>query len=270
MKGFAFRSFALALAATGVWALPSAGQTAEEVLARRRELEAGAYRWTDRHQTMKMRLLGGGRDERRVLEIDSYDKRFGDGRSATVVFISAPSDVEGTAFLGERRAGQPSQQWLYLPWAKKTRRITRPASESFMGSDLTYGDVDLLRELPSWSGNDAEASLLPREAVDGVASHVLVLVPKRKDIEYARVVVWLGTADLIARRIDLHADGKDARKRILQKDVRAAGSVPVPRTIEVETLATRTRTEIAVTDVVFDQGLDDALFTQPALPRGGR
>lgn len=270
MRRFAFSSFALALVVAGASVLPAAAQTAEDILARRRELEAGAYRWTDRHQTMKMRLLGGSRDESRVLEIESYEKRFDDGRSATASFIRAPVDVEGTAFLGERQPGQPSRQWLYVPWAKKTRRITRPAGESFMGSDLSYGDVDLLRELPTWSEKEADVSLLPQEVVDGVPSHVLVLVPKRQDIEYARVTLWLGTADLIARRIDLHADGKDARKRILQKDVRAAGSVLVPRRIEVETLAARTRTEISVTDVAFDQRLDEALFTQQALQRGGQ
>jgi outer membrane lipoprotein-sorting protein len=270
MSRLALRSLALALVAIGGSVPPAAGETAADILALRRQLESGARRWTDRHETMKMRLFGAGRDEDRVLEIDSYEKRFGDGRTATIAFIMAPVDVRGTALLGERDAGQPSRQWLYLPWSKKTRRITRPAGESFMGSDLTYGDVDLLRELPSWSENEADASLLPPEVVDGVSSHVLALVPKRKDIEYSRVVLWLGTNDLIARRIDLHDGGRDARKRVIQRDVRETRGVPVARVIEVETLAARTRTEISVTDVAFDQGLEDTLFTQDALPRGGR
>lgn len=216
-----------------------------------------------------MTLIGDGRDENRVLTIDSYEKRFPDGRSATVAFLRAPADLQGTAFLALRGPGEPPRQWLYLPWSKNTRRIGRPAAESFMGSDLSYSDVDLLREMPTWSESEANASLLREDVVDGVPSLVVALAPKRSDIEYARVVVWLGTSDLIARRIDLHDREANVRKRLRQTDIRDIAGIPIPREIEIETLGTGSKTHIFVTDVLLNQGLDEALFTQAALERGG-
>ena len=216
-----------------------------------------------------MKLVGAGRDEGRVVDIDSYERRSADGRSATVAFLRAPADVQGTAFLGVRDAGQPAQQWLYLPWSRNTRRIARPAGEAFMGSDLTYVDIELLREMPTWSENDATPRLLRQEDVDGVPAHVIALVPKRADAPYPRVVVWLGVPDLIARRIDLHDGESDVRKRIRQSDIREIAGIPVARRIEIETVAAKTRTEISVIDVRLNQGLDESLFTKAALERGG-
>lgn len=260
---------ALALMLIAVDGSPASAETATDILRRRHDLEAGSRRWTDRHDTLTMKLIGPDRDENRVVQIDSYEKRFSDGRSASIAFLRAPMDVQGTAFLGLRNPGEPARQWLYLPWSRNTRRIARPAAESFMGSDLSYGDVDLLRDIPMWSENDTTAKLLGEESEDGVRSHVIALVPKRGDIAYAQVVVWLGVSDLVARRIDLHGTETEVRKRVRQKDIRDAAGIPIPRRIEVEALGPRTRTEITVTDVRVNQGLEDAFFTQESLARGG-
>jgi hypothetical protein len=267
VRRLGLRSIVLALIAIGVSAAPAA-ETALDILRRRLDLETGARRWTDRHEVLTMRMLGPGRDEGRVFAIDSYEKRFADGRSATVAFLKAPPDVQGTAFLAIRDRTAPLQQWLYLPFAKAPRRVTRPAGEAFMGSDLTYGDVDLLRAIATWSENDVTATLAGKEEVDGVPTVVLALVPKQADIEYPRVIVWLGAGDLIARRIDLRTGEADTRKRVWQTDVRDAAGIPIPRKVTVETVAAGTRTEIAVTEVAVNEGLDDALFTQSALERG--
>lgn len=259
--------FLLLLLATLVAAPPAPAETAQDILGRRRALEEGAHRWTDRHETMKMRLVGEGRDEGRVLDIDSYEKRSADGRSSAVAFLRAPADVRGTAFLRVRDAGQPSQQWIYLPWSRSTRRVARPSGEAFMGSDLSYVDIELLRDMPTWPEKEVTARLLRQEDVDGVPSHVVSIVPRQSETHYVQVVVWLGVRDLIARRIDLH-DETSVQKRIHQSDIRDAGGIPIPRKIEIETLAAKTKTEIVVADVRLNEGLDESLFTKAALERG--
>jgi hypothetical protein len=52
--------------------------------------------------------------------------------------------------------------------------------------------------------------------------------------------------------------------------VRAVGAIPVAHRIEVETPANGTRTRIEVTEAQFNQKLEEDLFTQRALERGGR
>ena len=52
--------------------------------------------------------------------------------------------------------------------------------------------------------------------------------------------------------------------------MRAIGSIPTPHHIEVETPASGTRTTIDITDVQFNQKLEEDLFSQRYLERGGR
>ena len=94
-------------------------------------------------------------------------------------------------------------------------------------------------------------------------------------------MVWLGRDDLVARRIDFYEeasaagwlglDGGDApapTRRVLQRDVRRVGAIPVPFRAEVETPAAGSKTTVTFESVTFDQSLPDDLFNQPALEWG--
>jgi hypothetical protein len=55
--------------------------------------------------------------------------------------------VKGTGFLAFTHKGRPADQWLYLPELKRVRQITaRRRKESFVGTDLSYHDLDLIQE----------------------------------------------------------------------------------------------------------------------------
>src|SRR5881397_357335 len=88
-------------------------------------------------------------------------------------------------------------QWLYLPELQRVRQITaRTRNESFVGTDLSYHDLDLIQELTSWTEDDARSSLRGEETVDGTPTYAIELVPRREDIGYKKIVVWLGRDDL--------------------------------------------------------------------------
>jgi len=101
-----------------------------------------------------------------------------------------------------------------LPELQRVRQITaRSRNESFMGTDLSYHDLDLMQEMSSWSEADARSSLRPEETVDGTPTHVVDLAPQREDIGYQRIVVWLGREDLLPRRLELYDGDGDPKKR---------------------------------------------------------
>ena len=87
---------------------------------------------------------------------------------------------------------------------------------------------------------------------------------------YRRIVLWLGTEDLVPRRLEFYEEVDAPKKRLEQSEVRAIGSIPTPHHIEVETPASGTRTTIDITDVQFNQKLEEDLFSQRYLERGGR
>ena len=244
-------------------------ETAREILERRKALENGTRWWDDRHQQLTMRIAGRGAD--RTREVDVYDRRYPDGERKTTVFVQAPADMKGTAFLSFTHKGRPAEQWLYLPELERVRQITASArNESFVGSDLSYHDLDLLQEMIGWSEADAGSSLRPGETLDGTPNDVIELTPHREDIGYRRILLWLGHEDLVPRGLDLFEEGDTPKKRIRQRDVRMVGAIPVAYRMEVETTVAATRTTIEVVNVRFNQKLEDDLFTQRALGRGGR
>jgi len=247
-----------------------AGETARQILDRRKQLDDTTQHWNDRHERMKLTIVDR-RGGERVRELELYERRYPGDETKTIVFFQAPAEVKGTAFLAFIHKGRPADQWLYLPELKRVRQITaNTRKESFVGTDLSYHDLDLISEMTSWAEDDARSSLGGEETVAGVACHRIELTPKRDDIGYQKIMLWLGKDDLVPRQLEFFEDGSEPKKRIKQSDVKSIGAIPLPHAIDVETPANNTRTAIVITDVQFNQSLEDDLFTQRYLERGGR
>ncbi|MFN8543466.1 MAG: outer membrane lipoprotein-sorting protein [Candidatus Binatia bacterium] len=243
-------------------------ETAREILDRRRQLDDTTRRWEDRHQRMKFTIAGKGGGERER-ELELYERKDAGGEQKTIVFFQTPAEVKGTAFLSHSHKGRPAEQWLFLPELARTRQITaNTRSQSFVGTDLSYHDLDLITEMTSWTEEDAASKLTGSEAVDGVTCYAIELTPRREDIGYRRILVWLGAQDLVPRRLEFFGAEEPPVKRIVQSDIKDVGAIPTAHHIHVETPAAGTHTEMAISDVRFDQHLDAELFTQRALERG--
>jgi outer membrane lipoprotein-sorting protein len=246
-----------------------AGETARQILDRRKALDDTTRHWDDRYQRMTLRLfdrLGG----ERVRELEVYEARYPDDEEKTILFFRSPADVRGTAFLAYTHKGRPADQWLFLPALKRTRPITtRMRKESFVGTDLSYHDLDLIQEMTSWSETDARSRLRAEETIDGTPTHVIELAPQREDIGYRRIVLWLGREDLVPRRLEFYEEDEAPKRRIAQSDIRASGAIPVAHRVEVATPSAGSHTVIEVTGVRFNQGLKEDLFTQRHLELGG-
>jgi outer membrane lipoprotein-sorting protein len=255
------------LAVTPAFAPAFGAETARQILDRREALEKGAQHWDDRQQKLTFVIHSSGTDRQRELEL--YEKRYADDERKSIVFFGAPPEVKGTAFLAFTHKGKPGDQWLYLPELQRVRQITsNTRTQSFVGTDLTYHDLDILTEMISWTEADAASSLRPDETVDGVACHVIELAAKRDDIKYKRIVLWLGKDDLVPRRLEFYDDDPQPTKRIFQSDVRKVGAIPLAYKTKVETPAKNSSTDVTVVETKFNQKLADDLFTQKALEQG--
>jgi len=259
-----------------------AGETARQILDRQRALDDGERRWSDRLQRLQMEVFGPTRAPRQMA-VDLFDKKYPAREQRTIAYFSAPDSVKGTAFFAVIHADRPADQWLYLPEARRARRIGGEArKQGFVGTDFTYHDLELLADLPSWTEADAASTLRGEETIDGVPCHVIELTPTRDDVGYEQIVLWLGREDLIARQVELYetapssgwlgfggAASAPPSRRIRQSDVRAIGRIPVPHRAEVETPSAGSKTTVVFTHVAFDQNFPDDLFSQAAMEWGG-
>jgi hypothetical protein len=248
-----------------------AAETARQILDRRKALDDGERHWVDRTQTLTFKIVDR-RGGTRTRELELLEKRYPGDERKSIVFFSTPPEVKGTAFLAFTHKGKPADQWLYLPELQRVRQITaNTRTQSFVGTDLTYRDLDILSEMTSWTEADAASSLRGEDTVDGVVCHVIDQTPKRDDIGYAKIATWLGRDDLVARKLEFFGDDAAVpAKRIHQSDIRKVGSIPVAYLTKIETPAAGSATDVVVVETRFDQKLGDDVFTQRALEQGPR
>jgi outer membrane lipoprotein-sorting protein len=257
-----------ALAVAAMLGGPAAARTAREILDQVKTLDDTTRKWTDRTQTMTLHIHSkGGGERQRSLKI--YDKRYPDDENKTISFFLAPPEVEGTSFLQWAHKQRADDQWLYLPEFKRTRKITAQIrDQSFMGTDFSYRDLEILGEIQDWTEDDAPSALLGTESVDGHECHMIELRPAGKDAGYERIVLWMDAKGLVLRKMNFHEKGDALVKTLTLSDIRDVGPIPTAHRMEMQNVKKGTRTVVDLTDVRFDAGLADDLFTQRQLERG--
>jgi outer membrane lipoprotein-sorting protein len=243
-------------------------ETAREILDRAHALDSTTRHWTDRSQRLTLLIISADGDERRR-QLTILTKRYpGDEEKALTTFLE-PAEVKGTTFLQWSHKDAADEQWLYLPDLRRTRRITSDLrNESFMGTDFSYQDLEILSELQGWTEAEAPSTLVGEETIDGHPCYVIALRPKKDDVAYARIQVWLDRETLVARRMDFFDKGDAAIKTLLFEGIENIGAFPTARVLEMRNLKNDSRTRIEASDVKYDTGLSDDFFTQRYLERG--
>jgi outer membrane lipoprotein-sorting protein len=256
---------------TAVGAVAST-ETARGILDRRKDLDDTTRHWDNReqHVTLAVQKKGGAAQR---LRLTLYERRLPDREERAVLFFEEPASQKGVAFLSFSHPGRADEQWIYLPALKRVRQIGFSKSarkDSFVGTDLSYHDLDVLQDMTSWSEAEAPATLLGEETIDGVATYRIELEPTRDDVYYTRILLWLGKDDLVARRAEFFDGGREPVKRIVQSDVRTVDRIPLAHHLDVETVGAGSHTSMDIDGVRFNQQLEADLFTQRSLERGRR
>jgi outer membrane lipoprotein-sorting protein len=175
-----------------------AGSTAEDQgAALSRELWQRNAGYRDMSAEVEMTLTDADGSEARrsfslkVLERPSQD----DGERSLIVF-EAPADVKGTAVLSHGSPSGDDEQWLFVPSARRTRRISSSnRTGAFVGSEFTFEDL---------TGNDGRKytwKALGEKACEGGKCVQLEATPKEASSSYSRRVLMLDANDYRIRSI---------------------------------------------------------------------
>lgn len=224
-----------------------------------RALSSNAFRYTDARTRVRMVLTASdGKHSERVLEV--LGRSQGGGYQSVVRFL-APQDIAGTAFLMIERGSSGSEQYLYLPAIKRTRRIAgRERDGSFMGSDFTYADLQGL------DPKDAEHKRLPDEKIGNDACYVVesTLLPGAK-VAYGKVVAWVRQSDFIALRTRFYDRSGKLAKTLYSRRIRNVDGSPVVVEARMQNEQSNHTTELFVDSIEHLGDLSDAQFTPTAL-----
>ena len=203
----------------------------------------------------------------RIREVIMKSKNYGDVEKSVIVFTT-PKDVSGTGYLmfNYEDENKDSDNWLYLPAMKKTRRIASSGSESegsFMGTDFTYQDMGD-RSLSKYDYN-----LLGEEDVDGVPCYKVECISKAHTEKDPRYISYIGKSDFILRKCEFY-DRQNTLHRVLTcTDFTTIKGFTTAQKMKMENVQTGTWSLIESKNIAYDDGdIDDSLFTVGALEKG--
>ncbi|HHT49474.1 MAG TPA: outer membrane lipoprotein-sorting protein [Firmicutes bacterium] len=178
------------------------------------------------------------------------------GNDRRMVKFLAPPEQRGIAFLSL----PGGLNYLYLPAYRQTRRIaSHVRNQKFAGTDFTYEDMEARKYSVDW-----EAKLLGEE--DGL--YCLELIPKAKtNTDYGRLVVEVKADIFFPVKIEFFDKGNKPHKVMVQDKLEQINGYWVAREAEMKDLQAGTSSQMFFTEVKFDSGLADEIFTERYLAR---
>ncbi len=187
-------------------------------------------------------------------------------------FFRSPADVKDTAFLtyDYYEGGRDDDQWLYLPDLHKTKRIaTSDKSSSFMGSDFSYADMTR-RVVDEWT-----YKILKESEVNGHKVWLIEAKPASKEVEdrygYLRSVLFIRQDIFMGvRAVHWLKEGKKIKYQE-NKKIKQINGIWVATELHAKTTKNKVilhKTVLEYTNIKFNQGLDDNLFTVRSLEKG--
>jgi outer membrane lipoprotein-sorting protein len=225
------------------------GVDANDILA---EVDRRAAGFKDQSYTASMEIIKDGQ-LKKTLSFSSTMK----GLSKQLIVFSAPGDVAGMKVLME----DDKNLFLYLPEFQKVRRVaTHVQSQGFLGSTFTYEDMTQVQlspyfkaELGSKEGSLTKLILTPKSGVESSWSKVEVTID--------------GSKGGVTRLRYFDGSGADVREQTREEWIKIDGKL-MPTKVSMLNTKTGDLTVIKLSDIVVNQGVDDAIFSRRELLRG--
>jgi len=251
-----FTNLVLVIAVALAVSVPAFALTAREIVER----SADRMKGDDETSKMTMTIINpGGRKRMRSLTL--WGKDAPDGAKSLLRFLE-PADIEGTGFLSIEHKGRPDDQWLYLPALGKSRRIASgEKSKSFLGTDFTYED------LGDWEIDDYDHEILREEKLGDEDCWVIESTSKKKDGSYSKLITWIRKDNYVGAKIEFYDKGGELLKVLTTDDIVQIDGIWTIKKLVMENVQKGSKTILELTEVKYNQGLKDDLFTITNLER---
>lgn len=246
----------LALVAINAFAL-----TVDEIVEKANH--AAYYSGNDGQADVKMVITdaSGGTRERafRILR-----KNTGNGTQKFYVYFKEPADVRRQVFMVWKEVEQEKNdsRWLFLPALNLVKPIAPGDKRTpFVGSDFVYEDVSG-RAL--WEDT--------HELIEETDAHYIVKnVPKKpKAVDFSEYTIWIDKKTFLPVKAEyLNKNGKLFR-RVEAVKIETVQGYPTVMESKVTDLARGGHTVNTFSNIKYDTGLKDMIFTERFLRRPPR
>jgi hypothetical protein len=216
---------------------------------------------------VEMRIVDE-KGETRIRKLKMATKLSEDGKTEKRVYrFMEPADVKGTGVLVLDHEDKADDIWIFLPALHKTRRVvSSQRSQSFMGSEFTYGDLNI----PVLS--EYTYKYLGEESAGGEPCYKVDVLPKPGTASdgYQKKTYWISKKSYAVRR-GLYFDKKGTLlKELKTQDIKLLDeSKNRYRATKMEMINRQTgRRSVFVTrQIAFKPNTKDEFFTTQYLER---
>lgn len=239
MKKFAIL-VAVACTAAITGSTPALAQDGADLL---KKMDNVIFGPKDKQATVKIIVKNNSKDDK-VREALLLQK----GADKKIYKYTQPESQKGVATLS-----LPGDiMWLYMPAYEKPKKISLLAkSQAFTGTDFAYEDMPTQpysqRYTPKFLNTDP-------------AGHVIELVPKSDKSNYSKLVATIDKTNFFPIRIDYYDKSGSKAKEAVYKYSKINGYWNADE-VTMSDLKKKSSTQITMSNVKFDQGLPDDLFT---------
>jgi hypothetical protein len=256
MKRFLVPFIILFILITSVYA-----QDAREIMTKSQK--AFLYAGEDLKVRVTMRLISST-GKVRLRELTMLRKNIGPagGKQKYYIYFHAPADVKGMTFMVYKYPERDDDRWLFIPALNMVRRIAaRDKASSFVGSDFTYEDV---------SGRDIDDDLhelLKEDMLNGEKCFVIKSTPRKADVDYAYRVSWISEESFLPLKVEYYDLSGRPYKLFTADEIETVKGFPTVVKRTMKNLQSGHRTEVVFTEVDYNIGLPEALFSERFLRR---
>jgi len=238
----------------------SAAPDVEEIVNRANL--ASYYGGDDGRADVKMTITDSqGRERNREFVILRKDIKDG-GDQKFYVYFKKPSDVRKMVFMVHKHIDRDDDRWLYLAKLDLVKRIAASDKRtSFVGSHFFYEDV-------SGRGVDEDIHKLAEETKD---DYVVDNIPKKPaEVEFASYKVWIRKDNFMPVKAEyIDQQGKVYRK-VEALEIKDIQGIPTVVKSRVSDLTSGGNTLSEFSEIRYNIGLDDSIFTERYLRRAPR
>jgi outer membrane lipoprotein-sorting protein len=180
------------------------------------------------------------------------------------VYFLKPADVRRMTYmvLKHTEPGKDDDRWLYLPALSLVKRIAAGDKRtSFVGSDFLYEDV---------SGRSLQEDT--HELIETTDKFFIVKnVPKQPDtVEFGYYNVSIDRKNYVPMKMEYYDKEGKLYRTIESVKVETIQDFPTVVKSVVKNLQTGSKTEMEFSEVKYNIGLDDSIFTERYLQRPPR
>lgn len=194
-----------------------------------------------------------GRTRERQMTILRYNIS-DNGEQKYYVYFHKPSDVRGMSYIVWKHLGKDDDRWLYLPAMDLVRRVSASDKRSsFAGSNFLYEDI---------SGRSVD--LDSHELVSGEGdSYLLKNTPKDVDqVEFSYYKVRIDKNTFVPMKAEYYDKEGKLYRTIEAQEVKDIQANPTIVKMIATDLNSGSATTVEFTDVSYDIGLKDDIFTE--------